>query len=41
MGITVPIQRLAEGTREVAAGADYRVSVEADERSILVTRSTR
>ncbi|MBI4012064.1 MAG: HAMP domain-containing protein [Candidatus Rokubacteria bacterium] len=38
-GITVPIQRLAEGTREVAAGnLDYRVSVEADDEvGILVT----
>ncbi|MBI3456738.1 MAG: HAMP domain-containing protein [Candidatus Rokubacteria bacterium] len=37
-GITVPIQRLAEGTREVAAGnLDYRVSVEADDEvGILV-----
>ncbi len=38
-GITVPIQRLAEGTREVAAGnLDYRVTVEADDEvGILVT----
>jgi two-component system nitrogen regulation sensor histidine kinase NtrY len=37
-GITVPIQRLAEGTREVAAGnLDYRVTVEADDEvGILV-----
>ncbi|MGH7319568.1 MAG: ATP-binding protein [Candidatus Rokuibacteriota bacterium] len=38
-GITVPIQRLAEGTREVAAGnLDYRVTAEADDEvGILVT----
>jgi two-component system nitrogen regulation sensor histidine kinase NtrY len=38
-GITVPIQRLAEGTREVAAGnLDYRVTVQADDEvGILVT----
>jgi two-component system nitrogen regulation sensor histidine kinase NtrY len=37
-GITVPIQRLAEGTREVAAGnLDYRVQAEADDEvGILV-----
>lgn len=37
-GITVPIQRLAEGTREVAAGnLAYRVTVEADDEvGILV-----
>jgi two-component system nitrogen regulation sensor histidine kinase NtrY len=37
-GITVPIQRLAEGTREVAAGnLDYRVTVQADDEvGILV-----
>jgi two-component system nitrogen regulation sensor histidine kinase NtrY len=37
-GITVPIQRLAEGTREIAAGnLDYRVRVEADDEvGILV-----
>jgi two-component system nitrogen regulation sensor histidine kinase NtrY len=38
-GITVPIQLLAEGTREVAAGnLDYRVTAEADDEvGILVT----
>ncbi len=38
-GITVPIQRLAEGTREVAAGnLDYRVTGGADDEvGILVT----
>ena len=38
-GITVPIQLLAEGTREVAAGnLDYRVTVQADDEvGILVT----
>jgi two-component system nitrogen regulation sensor histidine kinase NtrY len=38
-GITVPIQRLAEGTREVAAGnLAYRVTAEADDEvGILVT----
>jgi two-component system nitrogen regulation sensor histidine kinase NtrY len=38
-GITVPIQRLAEGTREVAAGnLDYRVVAAADDEvGILVT----
>ena len=38
-GITVPIQRLAEGTREVAAGnLDYRVTVQADDEvGILVS----
>ncbi|MGH7264386.1 MAG: ATP-binding protein [Candidatus Rokuibacteriota bacterium] len=38
-GITVPIQLLAEGTREIAAGnLDYRVTAEADDEvGILVT----
>ena len=38
-GITVPIQLLAEGTREVAAGnLDYRVTAQADDEvGILVT----
>jgi two-component system nitrogen regulation sensor histidine kinase NtrY len=42
-GITVPIQLLAQGTREVAAGnLDYRVTVEADDEvGILVDSFNR
>ena len=42
-GITVPIQRLAEGTREIAAGnLGYRVTVQADDEvGILVTSFNR
>jgi two-component system nitrogen regulation sensor histidine kinase NtrY len=39
-GITVPIQRLAEGTREVAAGnLDYRVTAEADDEVGILVNS--
>ncbi len=39
-GITVPIQRLAEGTREVAAGnLEYRVTAEADDEVGILVNS--